>query len=585
MSTSTNKKATKTPLTRQSQFPDDVKAMGTTLMCIYCNHEIDWVRKSSVKSHIGTNKHIEIKMNSIGVKRQATLQQTAQTIDKKQEMIFDFIEMMIECNIPLEKKDKMNDWLQKYVPNAGFIPSGYTLRRNYLPKVLEKHRNEIKEKIKDQPLAIMIDSSPDRLGRNVVNTIVVCGISGERFLLDTTFLKSVDNVTLFQTIDKVRVNYGLAWDNISTLVTDSASYNKKLYNVIKEGINPKIKFIRCWAHLIDLVSDVWQDSTLNSKVHFLTAKFQELMNKSSLRKSRYLEFLAKKNALHVKGMPSIVLSRWNTWFYAMEYLKDFVMYIREFIKDEKRNQESSAIVDTLSNLLENDANFFEIQLMAHFYYEHARQFHDLIEEFEHSLGVVHTAFNRIKNLWNSLRFNAFYMDFGESIHNFITQNNMDEQYWIGEFKLLYRNAWKRLDSIMKEHEGLEFLKAVRVFDPSQLPHVSKSAEDYKAALPDLNLEDSKIERQFKAYLSSDMEITEINPIEFWKTMSPNCPELSRIAIAYLNTPVSSVDVERSFSLYRDILTDKRTRLKLSSLSALCMISYNSNFNDEMNELF
>lgn len=68
-------------------------------------------------------------------------------------------------------------------------------------------------------------------------------------------------------------------------------------------------------------------------------------------------------------------------------------------------------------------------------------------------------------------------------------------------------------------------------------------------------------------------------------MSPNYPELSRIAIAYLNIPISSVDVERIFSIYRDVLTEKRTRLKLSSLSALCMINYNSNFSDEMNELY
>ena len=193
--------------------------------------------------------------------------------------------MMVQCNIPLEKKDKMEKWLNNYVENAGFIPSGETLRKIYLPKVLEKHKESVKEKIKDQPLTIIIDSSPDCQGRNVVNTIASCGLSAERFLLDTTFLDKVDNVTLFRTIDRIRVDYGLDWTNINTLSCDSASYNKKLYKTIQEGINPKLKLMRCWAHLIDLVSDVWQESPLNQKLHALTTKFQRLLNKSCSRKS------------------------------------------------------------------------------------------------------------------------------------------------------------------------------------------------------------------------------------------------------------------------------------------------------------
>ena len=42
---------------------------------------------------------------------------------------------------------------------------------------------------------------------------------------------------------------------------------------------------------------------------------------------------------------------------------------------------------------------------------------------------------------------------------------------------------------------IDFLKAVQVFDPPQLSIVSKSLQDYKNFLPDLNLEDPIIKRQ------------------------------------------------------------------------------------------
>ena len=281
-----------TPQVRQAEFPNEFKAMNeNALLCIYCNHAIDWKKKSILTHQLKSSKHLECKLAATTGKTQETLRDTMNRYDAKTQMIFDFIDMMAKCNIPLEKKDKMNDWLVKYVPNSGCIPTGSILRRDYLPKVISKHKAEIQEKIQNQPLSFIIDSTSDKLSRNVVNIIVHCGFSGERFLIDTKFLNAVNNLTLFHTIDSVRQDYKIHWEFIEELVCDSAKYNKKLYNLIKQGINPNISLMRCWTHLIDLVSDTWQDSEITAKLHIVIAKFQQLMNKSSSRKARYIQFL------------------------------------------------------------------------------------------------------------------------------------------------------------------------------------------------------------------------------------------------------------------------------------------------------
>jgi len=183
MSSTTSKKIT--PQIRQSQFPEEFKMMGdNALICVHCNHTVDWTKKTTLTDHLTSAKHLECKLRKPSDKVQMTLEATVAQLDNKQQMIMDFTEMMTQCNIPLEKRDKMNSWLQKYVPNSGSIPMANTLRQNYLPEVLKKNKNAIKEKIKGQPLSIIIDSSPDKLSRNVVNTIVNGGISGERFLID-----------------------------------------------------------------------------------------------------------------------------------------------------------------------------------------------------------------------------------------------------------------------------------------------------------------------------------------------------------------------------------------------------------------
>ena len=72
-------------------------------------------------------------------------------------------------------------------------------------------------------------------------------------------------------------------------------------------------------------------------------------------------------------------------------------------------------------------------------------------------------------------------------------------------------------------------------------------------------------------------------IPFWRSLESVFPNISKLAIKCLNTPVTSADVERSFSMYRNIVTDKRCRLKESSTEALSLINYNVNFNIESNE--
>jgi len=129
---------------------------------------------------------------------------------------------------------------------------------------------------------------------------------------------------------------------------------------------------------------------------------------------------------------------------------------------------------------------------------------------------------------------------------------------------------------MREHESLEFLKAVRIFDPEQLPFLSKKIEDC-SILEELNRPNTK--EEFKKYLKCNIvEDCSKGLIEFWKSLGKSFPNLTKLVLKYLTTPVSSVDVERSFSMYRDVLTNKKCSLKESSIETLCMINFNANFN-------
>ena len=61
---------------------------------------------------------------------------------------------------------------------------------------------------------------------------------------------------------------------------------------------------------------------------------------------------------------------------------------------------------------------------------------------------------------------------------------------------------------------------------------------------------------------------------FWKSKAAELPELYKLASRYCTARVGSYDVERSFSSYHDILSDKRRSLDESTLKAVHFLNWN-----------
>ena len=64
------------PKIRETEFPEDFQALSeTVLICIHCNHEIEWEKKSTIIDHLKTKKHLECKLNSTKVMKSNTLEE------------------------------------------------------------------------------------------------------------------------------------------------------------------------------------------------------------------------------------------------------------------------------------------------------------------------------------------------------------------------------------------------------------------------------------------------------------------------------------------------------------------------------
>jgi hypothetical protein len=69
-----------------------------------------------------------------------------------------------------------------------------------------------------------------------------------------------------------------------------------------------------------------------------------------------------------------------------------------------------------------------------------------------------------------------------------------------------------------------------------------------------------IDKDHDRELEEEFENDEFDLNIYWKSKINSLPNLSKLALEYIWLPVSGVDVERSFSAYTNILSDRRHAL-------------------------
>ncbi len=165
------------------------------------------------------------------------------------------------------------------------LPNANNLRDQYLDRVFETHLNYIKSNIEDQKISLIVDESPDLLDRKTVNTLISFFNKKENakkvLLVDVSFLKSVNYITIKNNILKVLPIIGKEMKDVLCISSDSAPYMKKAVQELA-AIHDNIFQVNDVAHLIhNCVNEGLKLSDFNT-TKVLLIKFGTLFQHSSL---------------------------------------------------------------------------------------------------------------------------------------------------------------------------------------------------------------------------------------------------------------------------------------------------------------
>jgi hypothetical protein len=309
------------------------------------------------------------------------------------------------------------------------------------------------------------------------------------------------------------------------------------------------------------------------------AKVKDCFVRSPARRGRYLAHLRFHGIPSPCKIPLPVSTRWNSWFKMVNYTKTHLPYWNSFFNDELANEPTNDTLQKISTTLSNSHEFGIISIYTHFISIYAKQFIQDTDFFQQQNKPVFPYIEgRLCQLSAFLESNCNSSNFSLDLDTTITFHNFNTYDFYSIFRSAFREAQNKFNAHIPLHPARLLFKAVQIFDPRYILLGSlerKNLRQYNS-IKELANPSNELLCEWSIYCGMELEnlVEEIDLEEYWMNLGDKLPILSKIALDYIWLPVSSCSVERSFSIYNNILDDNRQNLSEDSLKRLNMMYFN-----------
>ena len=152
-------------------------------------------------------------------------------------------------------------------------------------------------------------------------------------------------------------------------------------------------------------------------------------------------------------------------------------------------------------------------------------------------------------------------------------NVHDVNHWTKQFLeclgAVHAKLWKHVSKHMN------FAKEARIFDPKQLPNLPMDPTAYPLMLPN-NVQAQVVDNGewalYKACVVPDNGDFDIH--QWWDSMKDRLPTMYPYAIQTLCIPHTSCDVERSFSMWKNVRSEKQHNMQHALHKAYVSFGFN-----------
>ena len=562
---------------RVEQFKDEFYEDSGVLFCKFCEHCLDFSRIDTLKDHLKSQKHALRKQSKLakaeGSSRQVTLSTLVKAKDMRQDFCLDFIKMCSVADVPLEKVEKMRPFLNKHCSQAGALPKVDQLRTTYVPRLFSMHFESLKQLLSGKKVSITADETTDIRDQSILN--VIATVHGQAYLIGVKKMGACNHSTFSQAIIQAVTSAQIRFEDVMAIVSDSAAYCKKAYREVLSAVFAQSTHILCLAHIVNLAAEIFHHFPDFKHTSDLITMIKSSLFKKPGRKSRFLTYLGDYiPSSEVKLPPSPVSSRWNSWFEAAIYHATRVHLYEGFYKAERG---TGMAVQRILELVTHKEIYPEILLQLYFLKENCQRLIMVLTSLEENKSpLACKVFNLLEDLKAYLRSGQEKVTFGPETDRLLSKlPEADRKKQVKSFQKVFTLSLKKLEDHLDKHPAWSYYKAVRVFDPRQLPILEHDIAHYEV-ISGLKSPTAELHEEWLIYMQLQPNFipTPFSLPSFWECMRDRFPLLTVVALDAMWMPVSSVDVERSFSIYKHLLDDRREGLSEENTERLVMLYYN-----------
>jgi hypothetical protein len=230
---------------------------------------------------------------------------------------------------------------------SGPLPQPAAFRKTYSPAAFSIHLTVLRELVKGRMISLIVDESPDRISRPVVNVLLQTHFEGKilTFLaaskrITTEHEESVNQTTLRFVLDECLRRLGAQWSQVKALASDSVAYNAAMFRNLREE-NQEVIHVRDVAHLLnDAIVKALKASLPMKEAADFAANLSITLKSRSLR-AEWRAFVESNSLVHTRQPPRFSKTRWyalvSVVMFAFEYLQGTLAFIRRKLRNRSDN--------------------------------------------------------------------------------------------------------------------------------------------------------------------------------------------------------------------------------------------------------
>ena len=384
---------------------------------------------------------------------------------------------------------------------------------------------------------------------------------------------------------------------VRACVTDNVNYNIGAFRKHWAVKFPKATHIRCVAHILNLVGGVFRDHKCMQVLREYMAKARSVLKgKKNIKcRQRLRKHLRQPGAgADVEGKsapPDWADTRWSGWYDCSIWHCNNSVDFSALVGVEANGPDAPATMKDFHQWLSANAALVHLQLI--FVVEHAKEVFELLDRVQVSTSAtllhgnpqnrrkpqMHRVYNRMFALHTTLQ----ELVTQKTLRNLTNvrlhcktlggTNVHDVNHWTKQFLECLGAVHAKLWKYVSKH--MDFAKEARIFDPRQLPNLPMDPAAYPLMLPN-NVQAQVVDNGewalYKACVAPDNGDFDIHQ---WRdSMKDRLPTMYPYAIQTLCIPHTSCDVERSFSMWKNVRPEKQYNMQHALHKAYVSFGFN-----------